>query len=168
MERSRAVRRARAPQVHHQTHGYKQFHHLSPPPPLHLIPPLLLASLELGALDWNLRVTLRRAWFRFFLVLRGRTLRITSRLGDHDAISVTLSRNERCKATILVAATSAFDPVRELDRQLLCTIASRFLEERCEYEDNEHDGKHVQYHRCRSPGRQQSCFPLRMHPPSPS
>ena len=89
-------------------------------------------------------------------------------LGDHDAVSVTLCRNERCKATILAAATSAFDPVRELDRQLLRAITSRFLEERCEYEDNEHDGKHVQYHRCRSPGRQQSCFPLRMHPPSPS
>src|SRR5258708_25341198 len=107
-------------------------------------------------------------WLWFVLVLRGRTLRITSRLGDHDAVSVTLSRNERCKATILAAATSAFDPVRELDRQLLRAITSRFLEERCEYEDNEHDGKHVQYHRCRSPGRQQSCFPLRMHPPSPS
>src|SRR5258707_1102961 len=78
---------------------------------------LVLGLVSLRRLAWTRLVTLHRIWvyvspvrrwqrlspirrwlgLRFVLVLRGRTLHIgdiTSRLCDHDAISVTLSRDE--------------------------------------------------------------------------
>ena len=86
-------------------------------PPFHDHPFLVLGLVSLRCLAWTRLVTLHRIWvyvspvrrwqrlspirrwlgLRFVLVLRGRTLHIgdiTSRLGDHDAISVTLSRDE--------------------------------------------------------------------------
>jgi len=56
-------------------------------------------------------------------------------LSDYDAISITRSRNERYKATILVATTSAFDAVGKLDGQLLRTFGRRFLVDMSQYED---------------------------------
>ena len=64
-------------------------------------------------------------------VRRGRdriVLHSGSRLGDYDAISITCTRNERCKTTILVGTTSAFRALGELDGQLLRTLARRILE----------------------------------------
>ena len=58
-------------------------------------------------------------------------------MGDYDTISVTRSRDERCKATILVATTNAFDTVRELDCQLFRRVfGRRFLEDISQYDDN--------------------------------
>ena len=63
-----------------------------------------------------------------FLVFLGPVaLRITSSLGDHDTVSVTLSRNERHKTTILVGTTDAFGARGELDCQLLRALARRSL-----------------------------------------
>ena len=68
-----------------------------------------------------------------FRVRRGRALLSASasasgiRLGDYDAISITRSRNERYKTTVLVATTSAFGVVGELEGQLLRTLARRVL-----------------------------------------
>ena len=70
-------------------------------------------------------------------VRRGRALSsgIRVRLGDYDAISITSSRNERYKTTILVGTTSAFDAIGELDAQLLRTLARRTLWDTNQYED---------------------------------
>jgi hypothetical protein len=56
-----------------------------------------------------------------------RVLHSGSRLGDYDAISITRTRNERCKTTILVGTTSAFRASGELDGKLLRTLARRVL-----------------------------------------
>lgn len=90
----------------------------------------LLAFPELVALGWKRRF---RAWLRFFLVPRGRTLRIISRLADHDAISITRSRNKRCNTAILVLTTKAFYALGELDGQLLRTCICRTLGEKSQY-----------------------------------
>lgn len=68
-------------------------------------------------------------------VRRGRTLLSSIRLGDYDAISVTRSRSERYKTTILVGTTSAFNAIGELDAQLLRTLARRTLWDTNQYED---------------------------------
>jgi hypothetical protein len=76
-----------------------------------------------------------RLCFILVRVIRGGTLRISFRLRDYDAISITPIRNERYKTTILVGTTSAFDAVGELDRQLLRTFAGRTLGNMSQYED---------------------------------
>ena len=68
-------------------------------------------------------------------VRRGRTLLSSIRLGDNDAISITRSRSERYKTTILVGTTSAFNAIGELDTQLLRTLARRTLWDTNQYED---------------------------------
>jgi hypothetical protein len=78
-------------------------------------------------LGWSRRLVLHRGWLRVFLVVGGRTLRSSSRLGDYDAISITRSRNERYKTTILAATTLAFGVVGELEGQLLRTLVRRIL-----------------------------------------
>jgi hypothetical protein len=62
-------------------------------------------------------------------VRRGRALLSASgiRLGDYDAISITRSRNERYKTTILAATTLAFGVVGELEGQLLRAFVRRIL-----------------------------------------
>ena len=82
-----------------------------------------------------------------FRVRRGRALLGGIRLGDYDAISITRSRNERYKTTILVATTGAFDTVGELGGQLLRTLARRCLGDKSQYEDRQHDGQCVPHHR---------------------
>ena len=69
------------------------------------------------------------------LVIGVGTLRISSRLRDYDAISITRSRSERYETTILVGTTSAFDTVGELDGKLLRTLARRALGYMSQYED---------------------------------
>jgi hypothetical protein len=66
---------------------------------------------------------------------RGRALLSGCRLGDYGAISITLIRNERYKATILVGTTNAFDAVGELDAQGLFTFVRRILGDMSKYED---------------------------------
>jgi hypothetical protein len=66
---------------------------------------------------------------------RGRALLSGCRLGDYGAISITLIRNERYKATILVGTTNAFDAVGELEAQGLRTLARRCLGDMSQYED---------------------------------
>jgi hypothetical protein len=66
---------------------------------------------------------------------RGRALRSGFRLGDYDAISITRSRNERRKTTILVGTATAFDAVGELDGQLLRTFVRRILRDMSQHED---------------------------------
>jgi len=80
-----------------------------------------LAALFLVFLGWSRQVNR----LRFFLVLGGRTLRIIIGLRDYDAISVTRTRHEHCKTTVLATATSTFDAVGELDDQLLRTVCRR-------------------------------------------
>ena len=63
---------------------------------------------------------------------------------DYDAISLTLSCNERCKAKVFAGTTSAIDTRGELDAELLRTSLRRSLEDTSEYERNEYDGRHVQ------------------------
>ena len=102
---------------------------------LRLVAALFRVFLDPVDLGWNRRRNLCRGWLRFFLVIRVRTLRVSSRLRDYDAISITRSRNERCKTTILVGTTTAFDVVGELDGQLLRTFVRRFLGDMSQYED---------------------------------
>ena len=79
---------------------------------------------------------LRRNWLRVCLVHRGSALPSISRLRDYDTIPVTRSRDERCKATILVATTNAFDTVGQLDRQLICAaFGRRFLGNISQYDN---------------------------------
>ena len=71
-------------------------------------------------------------------VRRGRDRRVLysgSCLGDYDAISITCTRNERCKTTILVGTTSAFRASGKLDGQLLRTLARGVLEDMSQYGD---------------------------------
>ena len=83
---------------------------------------------------------LATGWARLSLHLR------TVGLGrlDYDAISLTLSRNERCKTKVFAGTTSAVDTSGELGAELLRTSLRRGLEDMSEYELNEYDGKHVQ------------------------
>jgi hypothetical protein len=70
-------------------------------------------------------------------------LRTVVRL-DYDAVSLTLSRNERCKTKVFAGTTSAIDTSGELDAELLRTSLHRSLEDMSEYERNEYDEKHLQ------------------------
>jgi len=95
-------------------------HHSLPRHPFDLAGPSLLL--------WISLVTIRLC---LPPVRRGRIC-----LGDYDAISVTRSRDERRKATILVATTNAFDTVGELDRQLFRRVfGRRFLVNISQYDD---------------------------------
>jgi len=108
-------------------HAAFQFHHLPPSqPPFHGHPFHLLGLVALRRLALNRLRTLHSIWLRLSTARRVRASS-SSGLRDHDAISITRSRNERCNTTILAAATNAFDAVRELDRQLLRTIVRRIL-----------------------------------------
>jgi hypothetical protein len=100
---------------------------------------------------------------------RGRVLRSASgfrRLGDHHAISITRSRDERCKTEILGATTNAFDVRGQLDGQFLSTLARRILGDMSQHEDKYHDGLGILDHRWRLSKHRQSCCPFHLHPPS--
>ena len=96
---------------------------------------LRLVTILVTALVIFLGICLR---LRLSRIRRGRVRRVLhsgSRLGDYDAISITRTRNERCKTTILVGTTRAFRASGELDGQLLRTLARGVLEDMSKYRD---------------------------------
>ena len=128
---------ALAPQLH-------RLHHLPPFTPFSSNHPFLVLGLVGPSRLVCLRlVSILGTCLRLFRVRRGRALLSASpsasasgiRLGDYDAISIARSRNERYKTTILVATTSAFGVVGELEGQLLRTLARRALGDTSQYED---------------------------------
>jgi len=135
--KSQAFVRAGQMHAHCNFTGFTACHPSHPSLPDH---PCLLIELVGRSLLVCLRLptilpTILGICLYLFRVRRGRALLSGFRLRDYDAISITRSRNERCKTTILVGTTTAFDVVGELDGQLLRTFVRRFLGDMTQYED---------------------------------
>ena len=85
------------------------------------------------------------------------------RLFDYDAIASATLRNKGYNTKVLVGTTNALGARWDLSGELLGTIAPRSLRVRCEHEDNEYDGQHVQYHRSRPSDLRRRRFRYHLH-----